>query len=88
MTLRTVLTCVLRFHHSHDSCLDPTIVSVSMLMSESLVIVSAVWLLGRELSFVICLHYSLKKSLNRFVSSKKPVTNSLFTRSGGINGSF
>ena len=39
-------------------------------MSESLVTVSMVGLLGRELSFVIDLHCSLKKSLNRFVFSK------------------
>ena len=35
------------------------IVSVSMLMSESLVTVSVVWLLGRELSFAIGLRRSL-----------------------------
>ena len=64
-------------------------VSVSILMSESLVTVSRVWLLGRELlSFVIGLHSSLKKSLNRFAFSKKSVTNSLFTRRDGINGIF
>ena len=57
-------------------------------MSESLVTVSMVGLLGRELSFVIGLHCSLKKSLNRFAFSKKSVTNSLFTRRGGINGIF
>ena len=62
--------------------------SVSISMCESLVTVSIVWLLGRELSFVIGLHCSLKKSLNRFVLSKKSVTNSFFTRSGGINGIF
>ena len=64
------------------------IVSVSILMSESLVTVSMVWLLGRELSFVIGLHCSLKKSLNRFALTKKSVANSLFTRTGGINGIF
>ena len=64
------------------------IVSVSILMSESLVTVSMVWLLGRELSFVISLHCSLKKSLNRSALSKKSVTNSLFARRGGINGIF
>ena len=57
-------------------------------MSESLVTVSMVWLLGRELSFVISLHCSPKKSLNRSALSKKSVTNSLFARRGGINGIF
>ena len=61
------------------------IVSVSILMSESLVTVSRVCLLGRELSFVIGRHCSLKKS---FAFSKKSVTNLLFTRTGGINGIF
>ena len=37
-----------------------------MLMSESLVTDSMVWLLVRELTFVIGQHCSLKKSLNRF----------------------
>ena len=64
------------------------IVSVSILMSESLVTVSMVWLLGRELSFMIGLHFSLKQSLNRFALTKKSVTNLLFTRTGGINGIF
>ena len=64
------------------------IVPVSILMSESLVTVSRVCLLGRELSFVIGRHCSLKKSLNRFAFSKKSVTNLLFTRRGGINGIF
>ena len=64
------------------------IVSVSILMPESLVAVSMVWLLGRELSFVISPHCSLKKSLNRFALAKKSVTNSLFTRRGSINGIF
>ena len=62
------------------------IVSASMAMSESLVTVSMVWLLGRELSFVIGLYCSLKKSLNRLAFTKKLVTNSLFTRRGGSNG--
>ena len=57
-------------------------------MSESLFTVSMVGLLGRELSFVIGPHCSLKKSLNRFAFSKKSVTNSLFKRRGGINGIF
>ena len=57
-------------------------------MSENLVTVSMVGLLGRELSFVTGLHCSLKKSLNKFAFSKKSVTNSLFTRRGGINGIF
>ena len=65
-----------------------TIVSVSMLMCESLVTVSVVWLLGRKLSFVIGLHCSLKKPLNRHDFTKKLVTNSLFTRRAGINGIF
>ena len=43
------------------------IVSASILISESLVTVSMTWLLGRELSFMIGLHFSLKKSINRFV---------------------
>ena len=64
------------------------LVSVLILMSESLVTVSMVWLLGRELSFVIGVHCSLKKSLNRFALTKKSVTNSLFTRKGGIKGIF
>ena len=64
------------------------IVSVSILMSESLVTVSMVWLLGGELSFVIGLHYSLKKSLNRLALTKKSVSNSLFTKRGSINGIF
>ena len=57
-------------------------------MSESLVTVSMVSLLERELPFVIGLLCSLKKSLNRFALSKKSVTNLLFTRRGGINGIF
>ena len=57
-------------------------------MSESLVTVSMVGLLGRELSFVTGLHFSLKNLLNRFAFSKKSVINSLFTRRGGINGIF
>ena len=57
-------------------------------MSENLVTDSMVGLLGRELSFVTGLHCSLKKSLNKFAFSKKLVTNSLFTRRGGINGIF
>ena len=61
---------------------------MSILTSESLFTVSMVVLLGRELSFVIGPHCSLKKSLNRFALSKKSVTNSLFTRRGGINGTF
>ena len=61
---------------------------MSILMPESLVTVSMVWLLGTELSLVIGLHCSLKKTLNRFALSKKSVTNPLFTRRGGINGTF
>ena len=57
-------------------------------MSKSLFIVSMVWLLGRELSFVIGLHCSVKKSLNRFALTEKSVTNSLFTKMGDINGNF
>ena len=64
------------------------IVLVSLLMSASLLIVSMVWLLGKELSFVIGLHCFLKKSLNRFALAKKSVTNFLFTRRGGIKGIF
>ena len=64
------------------------IISVSMLKPEHLLTVSMIWLLGRELSFVIGLHCSLKKSLNRFALTKKPVTNSLFTRRRGIKGNF
>ena len=37
---------------------------------------------------MIGLHCSLKNSLNRFDFPKKSVTNSLFTRRGGINGTF
>ena len=59
-----------------------------MLNSESLFTVSMIWLWGKELSFAIGLHCSLKKSLNRFALTKKSVTNSLFTRTGGINGIF
>ena len=55
-------------------------------MSKSLFTVSMVWLLGRELSFVIGLHCSVKKSLNRFALTEKSVTNSLFTKMGDING--
>ena len=58
------------------------IVLVTILMPESLVTVSMVSLLGRELSFVIRLYCSLKKSLNTFALSKISVTNSLFTRRG------
>ena len=65
-----------------------SLIIVSMLMLESLVTVSMVWLLGTELSFLIGLHCSLKKSLVRFSLSKKSVTNALFTRRGGINGTF
>ena len=57
-------------------------------MSESLVTVSMVRLLRRELSSVIGLNCSLKKSLNRFALTKKSITNSLFTKRGGINGIF
>ena len=57
-------------------------------MSKNLATVSMVGLLGRELSFVIGLHCSLKKSLNRFALFKKSVTKSLFTRRGSINGIF
>ena len=61
-----------------------------MVMSESLVKVSIVWLIGRELEFEIGLDCSLKNSLNKFAFTKKSVTNSLFTRrgGGGINGIF
>ena len=61
---------------------------VSILMSESLVTVSMVWFLGRKLSFVIGLHCSLKKSLNRFALTKKSVTYLLFTSRGVINEIF
>ena len=64
------------------------IVSVSMLMLESLITVSTVWLLERELWFVIGLYCALKKSLNRFALTTKSVTNSLFTIRGGINGNY
>ena len=64
------------------------IVSVSMFKSESLATVSMVWLLGRELSFVIDLHRSLKKSLNKFALTEKSVASSLFTRKGKINRIF
>ena len=59
------------------------IVSVSVLMSESLVTVSMVWLLGKELSFVIGLHCSLKKFLKRFALSKTSITES-----ARVNGIF
>ena len=47
-----------------------TIVSVSMLKSGSLVTVSMIWLLGRELSFVVGPHCYLKESVNRFALTK------------------
>ena len=37
---------------------------------------------------MIGLHCSLQKSLNRFALTKNSITNSLFTRRGGINGIF
>ena len=40
------------------------------------------------MSFVIGLHCSSKKSLNRFALTKRSVINSLFTRRGGISGIF
>ena len=88
LTLHTALTSVLRFHHSRELCLDPMniIVSLSMLKSESLVTISKTWLWGRELSFLIGLHCSLKNSLNRFGLTKESGTNSLFTRRSDING--
>ena len=64
------------------------IISVSILMPEILATVSVVWLLGRELSFAICLHCSMKSSLNRFALTKTSVTHLLFTNRGGINGNF
>ena len=64
------------------------IVPASILISESLVTVSMVWLLRRELWFMIGLYCSLKRSLSRFAPTKKSVTNSLLTRKGGINGIF
>ena len=64
------------------------IISGSILISESLVTVSMVWLLGRELPFLIGLHCYLKKSFNRFALSKKSVKNPFFIRRGGINGIF
>ena len=57
-------------------------------MSESLVTVSMVLLLGRELLFVIGLYRSLEKSLTGLLWQKKSVTNSLFTREVVINGIF
>ena len=60
----------------------------SILMSESLVTVSMVLLLGRELLFVIGLYCSLEKSLTGLLWQKKSLTNSLFTREVVINGIF
>ena len=45
-------------------------------------------MLGRELSFMIGQHCFLKKSFDRFTLTEKSVTNSLFTKRGGINGTF
>ena len=49
-----------------------------MLKSKSLVTVSMIKLLGKELSFVIVLHSYLKKSLNRLALSEKIVTTQGF----------
>ena len=62
------------------------IVSVLMLKSESLDTVSKIRLLRKELSFMSTLF--TEKIVNRFVLNKKSVTNSLFTRRSGINGTF
>ena len=62
------------------------IVSVLMLKSESLDTVSKIRLLRKELSFMSTLFS--EKIVNRFVLNKKSVTNSLFTRRSGINGTF
>ena len=88
LNMRTEIPSLRRALFGSNGRISLTIVSVSTLMSESLATVSMVWLLGRELSFVISLHCSLKKSLNRSALSKKSVTNSLFARRGGINGIF
>ena len=45
-------------------------------------------MLGRELPFVIGLHCSLKKSLNRLALTKQSFTSCYFMRRGGINGIF
>ena len=57
-----------------------------MLKSESLDTVSKIRLLRKELSFMSTLFS--EKIVNRFVLNKKSVTNSLFTRRSGINGTF
>ena len=93
LTLRTILTCV------WDSITAISFVSIPWTneLNNSISVninvgkssySSMVWLLERELSFIIGLHCPLKKSLNRFALTRKSVLNSLFTRRGGINGIF
>ena len=59
-----------------------------MLMSESLVTVSMVGSLGRDLSFVIGLHCSVKKLLNRFAFTKNQLQIRDLLEGGGINEIF
>ena len=53
---------------------------------ESLISVSKVRFVGRELLLTIVLHCLLKKSLNKFAFVKKSVANRLPTNIGGIRG--
>ena len=84
MTLHTVLTCVLTFYHNHELCLDPrtnkfnnsTSVNVNVGKSSysfnGLIVKKSAVVDDRSILF------------SEKVITK--VTNSLFTKRGGING--